>query len=156
MADGKHTPALAPSASRLQQLMSAAGWEIKFIDLDLTGAQPRLDLRVMRDDGRWLHARVDALGRATVERFQRQRSLGMSANTSGRRPLSPQVEDTFLGRERCPGARAMLRGLASYLADNALRPVAIADMRAAWASVMSAPLLIESAAIARATGASHG
>lgn len=157
MADAKHTPALAPQSARLQRLMAAAGWEIQFVDLDLTGAQPRLDLRVMRDDGRWLHARVDSLGRATVERFQRSRSLGMTPNQKGRRPLSPQVEDAFLGRSRCPGARSMLRDLTSYLSENALRPVAVADMRAAWAAVMGAPLLIERAAIAKATGsANHG
>lgn len=155
MADAKHTPALAPQTARLQRVMAAAGWEIQFVDLDLTGVHPRVDMRVMRDDGRWIHARVDALGRATVERFQRQRWLGMSADTKGRRPLSPQVADEFLGREHCTGARAMLRGLTAYLTDNASRPVVLADMRAAWASVMAAPLVIESAV--KATGSvGHG
>lgn len=132
----------APQA-HLLAVMQAAGWEVEFIDLDLTGEQPKVDIKVTRADGRWLLARVDQIGRASIERFQRQRSLGMTPNTKGRRPLSPQVDDEFLGRDQFTGARSMLRGLTAYIADNALHPVALTDVRAGWAAIMSAPLLIE-------------
>ena len=148
MSAAQSKPGQVMPVVRLTSLMRSAGWEIEYIDLDLTGNQPKADIRVKRDDGRWLLARVDALGRASVERFQRERTLGMSANTKGRRPLSPQVNDEFLGRSRFEGARSMLRGLTAYLVENAIRPVALADMRAGWAGVMGAPLRI--AALAKA------
>ena len=132
--------------TRLAAVMHAAGWEVEYIDLDLTGEQPKADIKVARHDGRWMLARVDGIGRATITRFHRDCSLGMSANTKGRRPLSPQVDDQFLGRDRFEGARSMLRGLTNYLVANALRPVALADMRAGWAGVMGSPLRIGSAA----------
>lgn len=126
--------------------MARAGWEISYIDLDLTQAHPTAEIKVCRVDGRWLHARVDALGRSTIETFQREKWLGMSANTKGRRPLSPQVDDVFMGRRSFEGARSMLRNLTAYLADNAVRPVALSDMRAGWASIMAAPLRLQASA----------
>lgn len=132
-----------PASAPLQQVMRAAGWEIEYVDLDLTQEKPKLEIRINRDDGRWLLARVDRFGRATMERFQRERTLGMPKNTAGRRPLSPQVDDVFLGRSRYEGARMLLRHLTSYVADNALRPVSLAAVRSAWALVMAAPLRIE-------------
>jgi hypothetical protein len=144
-----HQISLPLASARLQQMMSLAGWEIDYIDLDLTGEKPKADIRIKRDDGRWLLARVDGLGRATVERFQRTRYLGMSPNTKGRQPLSPQIDDSFLGRDTYIGARAMLRNLTAYLADNALRPVALSDMRANWAAVMGSPLRLESTGTAK-------
>jgi hypothetical protein len=35
-----------------------------------------------------------------------------------------------------------MRGLCAYLTDNALHPVALADMRSAWAALMQAPARI--------------
>lgn len=131
------------SVARLAAVMARAGWEISFIDLDLTQDRPTADIRIARADGRWLHARVDRLGRSTIETFQREKSLGMSANTKGRRPLSPQIDDVFMGRRSFEGARSMLRNLTAYLADNAMQPVALSDMRAGWASVMAAPLRLQ-------------
>ena len=129
-------------AVRLQQTMARAGWEIQFIDLDLTGAAPSADMRIRRDDGLCLHARVDRLGRASIERFRRVTALWMPSNVKGRQPLTPLTTDTFLGRERCLGARHMLRQVTAYLTDNATHPVALADMRSAWAAVMSGPLTL--------------
>lgn len=149
--NAKHTPGPAIQAAALQRVMRAAGWEIEFIDLDLTQSQPKAEIKVVRDDGRWLLARVDQLGRASVSRFQREHSLGMSASTKGRRPLSPQVDDLFLGRDQYLGARSMLRGLTAYLVSNASRSVELRDMRAGWASIMAAPLRLEVAA-SSATG----
>lgn len=135
-------PVPSAAANQLQQLLRRAGWELAFIDLDLAQERPVAQIRVDRDDGRWVWARVDALGRCTIETFQRERVLAMSPSNTGRRPLSPEVSDHFLGRTRPAGARAMLRCLIDYLADNALQPVALADAHAAWAAVMVEPLRI--------------
>jgi len=126
--------------ARCQRVMALAGWEIEYVDMDMTGQRPTAEIKVRRDDGRWLWARVDALGRCTTETYQRERSLGMAANQRGRRPLVPLVDDVFLGRRHHEGPRSMLRNMTNYLADNALRPIALVDLRAAWAGVMSAPV----------------
>jgi hypothetical protein len=131
------------AAVRLASVMRAAGWEIEYVDLDLTGDQSRAEIKVMRSDGRWLFARVDQIGRASITRYHRDIALGRTPGTRGRIPLSPQVNDQYLGRDRFEGARSMLRGLTSYIADNAINPVALSDLRAGWAGIMSAPLLIE-------------
>lgn len=134
-----NTPVVS-SALALQKCMSQAGWEIAYIDLDLTGDRPKAEIKLERCDGRWLLARIDRLGRASFETFHRERHLGMSPNTKGRRPLSPQINDVFLGRQRCLGARHMLREMTAYIADNSIAPVRLADVRQAWAAVMGAPL----------------
>lgn len=126
--------------ARCQRVMALAGWEIEYVDMDLTGLRPTAEIKVQREDGRWLWARVDALGRCTTETFQRERNLGMAQNQKGRRPLVPLVDDTFLGRRKYEGPRSMLRGMTNYLTDNALRPIALSDLRSAWAGVMSAPV----------------
>jgi hypothetical protein len=133
---------------RLSRVMAMAGWEISYVDIDLTRPKAQTEIKVMRDDGRWLWAKVDAHGRCTVERFQRGVSLGMHDDTKGRRPLSPRVNDSFFGRQSYSNPRAMLRNLTAYLADNALRPVALADMRASWEAVMVVPLRLEAPAAA--------
>ena len=120
--------------------MALAGWEIEYVDMDITGQRPIAEIKVQRDDGRWLWARADAIGRCTTETYQREHSIGMAANQRGLRPLVPLVEDVFLGRRRHEGPRSMLRNMTNYLADNALHPVALADLRDAWAGVMSAPV----------------
>jgi hypothetical protein len=130
----------ANSALALQKCMALAGWEIAHIDLDLTRDQPKAEIRLERCDGRWLLARVDRQGRASFETFQRESYLGMSRNTKGPRPLSPQVDDLFLGRRHCLGARHMLREVTAYIADNSAAPVLLADVRRAWAAVMSEPI----------------
>ena len=131
-------PSLSPVA-QLSRVMRSAGWEIEFIDLDLTGDHPKVDIKIHGANGRWLLARVDSLGRSTMETFHRERTLGMTPNTRGCRPLSPQVTDTFLGRQKFSGPRQMLRVMTNYLTDNSARPVALSDMRSAWASAMAAP-----------------
>lgn len=128
-----------PHFVRLASVMRRAGWEIEHVDLDFTGERPRVEIKVMRTDGRWLFATVDSHGRATIERFQRNMYLGHSSHAKGRVPMSEQIEDVFLGRDRYQGGRAMLRGLTAYIADNAIQPVALADIRAAWAGVMREP-----------------
>lgn len=141
IAAGPLEASVMPQAlARCQRVMAFAGWEIEYVDMDLTGQRPTAEIKLRRDDGLWLWARVDALGRCTTETYQRERSLGMAANQRGRRPLVPLVEDVFLGRRRHEGPRSMLRNMTNYLAYNALRPVALADLRAAWAGVMSAPV----------------
>jgi len=140
-----NAPAQSDAMAALGSTMRRAGWEIEYIDLDLTGEKPSAGIRVKRNDGRFLIAKVDAQGRASFETFQRERSLRMDESTKGRRPLSPMVDDTFLGRQRFEGARSMLRGMTTYLADNALNPIALSDMRSAWAGVMAGPVKQEGA-----------
>ena len=133
------------SVIRLASVMRAAGWEVEFADLDLTGDQVRADIKVVRNDGRWLLARVDHLGRASITRYHRTNFLGRTPSSKGRIPLSPQIDDQYLGRSRFEGARSMLRSLTAYIADNAIHPVALSDLRAEWGTVMSAPLRIDNA-----------
>ena len=45
-------PTQSAVAMRLARVMQSAGWEIKFVDLDLTAQAPKADIRVMRDS--WL------------------------------------------------------------------------------------------------------
>jgi N12 class adenine-specific DNA methylase len=141
-AKGKDAAPVNKRAIQLNRVMRDAGWEVEYVDLDLTGEKPTADIRVNRMDGRYLIARVDSVGRATIETFHRERSLGMTPNMKGPRPLSPQINDVFLGRQRFSGARAMLRGMTNYLADNATNAVAIEDMRRAWGAVMESPTKI--------------
>lgn len=126
----------------LQKCMALAGWEIVYVDLDLTGSQAKAEIKVERSDGLWIFARVDALGRAMLETFKRERKLGMSHSTKGRRPLSPQVNDFFLGRQKCLGARHMLKEMTAYIADNSTGDCSLPDIRRAWAGVMNSPILI--------------
>ena len=133
------TPVKGEAMLTLQRTMALAGWEVDYVDLDLTGGAPKAEIKVRRHDGHWLWARVDQLGRCTLETFQRETSLGESACYGKRAPRCYRHEDHFLGRRRPEGARAMLRLMTDYIADNALYPVALADVRSAWAAVMAAP-----------------
>lgn len=130
----------------LTRTMEAAGWEVNFVDIDLTRNSAVADIRITRFDGLWLHARVDSLGRCSMESFHRSKSLGMSRNVRGRQPLSPQVDDVFLGRRRFDGPRVMLRELCNYLVANAINPVSLSDVRNAWRGVMSEPVRVLPAA----------
>lgn len=129
--------------SNLGRVMRRAGWEIEFVDLDLAGDTPKAEIKVQRNDGRWLFAKVDAQGRASFETFQRDRKLGIDPKNPQAR-LSPQIDDAFLGRMKFEGARSMLRGMTQYLVDNATNPVQLADMRAAWAPMLSGGAKIDS------------
>jgi hypothetical protein len=133
------------SVNSLLRTMSYAGWTLDWVDLDLTGRAPILDIRATRHDGLWLHAYVDQLGQATLERFKRERSSGMPRNkkAGARMPTAPVITDYFMGRQRYEGGRSMMRGLCAYLTDNALRPIALAEMRTAWAALMGAPARID-------------
>lgn len=129
-----------PALVRCQRVMARAGWEIEYVDLDFTRPKPAAELKIIRSARRWLWAKVDTLGRCTIETFHRERTLGMSRNQKGPRPLVPIVEDTFLGRQHPAGPRQMLRLVTSYISDNALSQVALPEIRAAWAGIMPAPV----------------
>jgi len=141
-ADQTQTPAVRaatpPAIAKLNRVMRQAGWEVDYVDMDLTGAKPKVDIRVNRGDGRFLIAKVDSIGRASFETFQRERNLRMDPKNPQAR-LAPHLDDTFLGRQRFEGPRAMLRSMVNYLTDNATGQIELADMRAAWAGVMAAP-----------------
>ena len=64
----------------LQRTMALAGWEVDYVDIDLTGSAPKAEIKVRRDDGRWLWARLDQLGRCTLETFHREYWLGRPEN----------------------------------------------------------------------------
>jgi hypothetical protein len=130
----------APAMLALQRSMSLAGWEIDYVDVDLTRERAAATIKCHRADGRWLWAKVDSLGRCSVETFHRESWLGKPANSKGSWPQSPQVDDVFLGRTRPAGACALLQDVSTYIADNAVRPVALADMHAAWEALMGAPI----------------
>lgn len=131
------TQPLAQRLAALEVCLDRAGWEICHIDLDLTGSGPVMDIRVASADGKWLLGRVDRLGRCTLERFVRSRHLGMSPSTKGRRPLSPQIEDTFLGRQRFETPAALLGEVGGYIENNPARPTALPDLRSAWLALLS-------------------
>lgn len=144
MAELVHSPQ-SLAVSRLYRVMAAAGWEISYVDLDLTQEQAQAEIKVVRDDGRWLWAKVDRLGRSSIETFHRQKWLGIDPKNKQAR-LAPQTDDVFLSRQSFVEPLAMLVGLTAYLADNALRPVSLADMRSGWAAIMGAPLTLEHSA----------
>lgn len=139
-----------PALLALQRAMSLAGWEIDFVDVDLTSERPVATIKCHRADGRWLWAKVDALGRCSVETFHRESWLGKPANTKGNWPQSPQVDDVFLGRRRPADARALLLDVSTYITDNAVRPMALADMHAAWSALLAGPTPVLQAAPALA------
>ena len=144
---GKPTRAL----DVLRRTLASAGWKIEYVDLDLTKAAPTAAIRLDREDGRWLWARVDTLGRCTMETFHREIALGVPGNYRGRHARFPLIDDVFLGRTRHEGPRALLRHLIRYLADNALRPVSLPELRAAWAGVMAAPTKSDGGRLERAS-----
>lgn len=129
-----HGQPLLPSHQALiclQAALQLAGWELLFLDIDLLGDSPIFDARVERNDGLWVHARVDAQGRCSMERNRRHRWLGKSRGMGGRIPLAPQVSDEFLGRSNFTGPRAMARHLSDYIAANSTG-LTIEQMRNAW------------------------
>lgn len=131
------------TSDALLRTMDQAGWSLDWIDLDLTGCAPKLEIRASRYDGLWIHAYVDELGRAMVESFHRESRLGMRDHEKGCRPMVPLIDDHFMGRRRYEGARALLRGLCAYFTDNALHPILLSDMRVAWAAIMQKPIRLQ-------------
>lgn len=126
----------------LQSLLKDGGWQLEYFDIDLTSRGPALDVRMSRNDGRFVLARVDAIGRATLETFQRSRRLVMCEQTAGRRPLTPEVSDEFLGRQRCLSPRHLVKQLTHYLVDNATGPVTFSQLKAAWGPVLATSTVI--------------
>lgn len=120
----------------LQAALQMAGWTLLYIDVDLAGESPVFDARVERSDGLWLHARMDPLGRCTLERNRRLRWLGMPRDVRGRVPQTQQVRDEFLGRESFVGPRSLARHLSDYIAHNSTG-LGIEQMRNAWRPVLT-------------------
>lgn len=136
--------ALQPSPTlAFERALAAAGWTVDFLDLDLTRSAPAVTLRCSRGDGLWIWANVDPHGRCTLERFYRDRQLGMSLDTKGRRPLSPQINDTFLGRSHAQGPRALLRITLGFIADNAIQPTSVSVLRSALSTHLDRRLIVD-------------
>lgn len=140
-----HGGVLSPASRRLLAALQRAGWELTYADADLSGERPTAELRLDGHDGRWVTARVDALGRCSIERFQRTKGLRMASDTLGRRPLTPLVEDVFLGRTRSPGPAAMIASLADYLASNGREGVDPRALDAEWTASLAGPLRLVAA-----------
>lgn len=127
-------------AAALQKSLAMAGWEIARVDISFVGDAPKAEIKIERADGRWVLGSVDGQGRARLDRFHRDRTLALTSGISGPRPLTPHVEDTFLGRQKCEGPQAMLDALTDYVVDNALGPVRPQQIREALAAVISGSL----------------
>lgn len=106
-----HGLATVPAATIA--LLASIGWEIVSVDVDLVMGRALMDIR--REDGRWLRISADALGRASIERWQRDREWCRASRTT---PSYEGPVDVFLGRERYEGPRQMLRHLSHYVAEN--------------------------------------
>ena len=135
MNDGLSRPvevALAPTIPRvLVALLEHTGWEIRTAERTAAGLAV---LELHRADGRWLHVSVDRLGRASIERWQRETS--MSCGNDGRRGAPRDVvNDRFLGRTQCDGARDLLLAMADYIAANPAPGRAALSSSAARAAV---------------------
>lgn len=95
------------------KVLRRLGWEIRSMDLDLT--RDKVDMRLFRDDGRWLHLSTPRSGRAVIERWHREPTI---ERASKRGPQFDAFRDEFLGRIHCGHPRQALRTLCDYLADN--------------------------------------
>ncbi len=126
-------------AHALQRSLANAGWQIRTLEMDLSGPGPKAELVVDRNDGRWIRAHLDGLGRGTIERFHRETRLSMSVQRPGRVPLVNRIDDQFLGRSSYRGAEAWVAGIADYLDANASRPLATLAMRAEWIHLLTRP-----------------
>src|SRR5690606_27333873 len=126
--------------AHLAATLRLAGWEARTIDLDFVAGRATVELH--RDDGRWVLLSVDALGRAQIERHHRSITLGRHSSSRGKIPLSPQIADVFLGRQRYEGPRAAMRALCSYVADNPApgkQALTVKSVRALFAPLMAKP-----------------
>lgn len=115
----------APSSEMaLQRILAAAGWTLDYFEVGLTHetttVNPVIVLRCHRHDGLWIWAKVDALGRGTLESFFRERWLGMPVNAKGNWAQSPQIDDLFFRRQKFADGRQLIAGVASYLSSNTL------------------------------------
>lgn len=108
--------ALAPVIpSILVALLEQIGWEIRTVERDVIPGLAVLELH--RADGRWLHVATDRLGRASIERWQRETS--MSCGNDGRRGAPRDVvNDRFLGRTKTADSAALILAMADYIAAN--------------------------------------
>ena len=119
----------------LELCLARVGWEICHLDLDLAGGSLVADIRVAGTDGKWLLGRIDRFGRCSLERFVRTRQLAMARDGKGRRPLSPQVDDVFLGRQWFPSPAALLEQVGEYVVNHSAAPAHLESMRTAWRSL---------------------
>jgi len=134
----------------LMRVMQIAGWEIDYIDLDLTTEHPKVDIKIHNSHGYHILARVDSIGRSTIERFHREKKLGITLRGG---PLNPYLEDRFLGRYSFgKRPRTMLRSMTRYLVDNSEHQIALSDMRSAWAGIMSVRVHIDNSVVGKPIG----
>jgi hypothetical protein len=131
-------------ARRLQQLLERGGWNIDRMELDFTGERPQVDAMLTSHDGRRVYAKTVGSGTGFLERYGREEFLGhgVAVKPGARMARSPQVKEVFLGRQRYEGARSMMKGLVTYIVENAPHPLLLSDVKKAMGLVMSVPLRI--------------
>lgn len=115
---------------RIGASLAKAGWEVRVLEAPLSHAAHRFLLVASRADGRWIRAWQQPGGACYLDSYQRKSWLGHPEGASGNWPLSPQVEDLFLGRAFCKGLGELVALTVAYLLDNATQE-----------SGLSAPLL---------------
>lgn len=99
----------------LVSVLEAHGFELQAMNID--AHRGVMTIQIHRFDGRWWWLHADERG-AVLESWHRVESLGRHSSSKPGVPLSPQINDTFLGRSRREGFRSGLRALANRLADN--------------------------------------
>ena len=109
---GPSAPSVGDATRALACGLQRIGWEIREVDIDTVAG--RAVVRLHRFDGRWLHLAADDIGRASLERWQRDAIVYRYRGG----PQCDGHEDRFLGRSRHEGLRSGLRSLCTYIADN--------------------------------------
>lgn len=132
---------LAAHHLHLVRLLDRLGWQLD--ELHVGHHYPTLSVKCLRNDGRWLWAKIDQLGRCSISRFHRETWLGQPSNTPGNWPQSTQIRDDFLGRTSAASAGELIQSLADYIGDNALRPVNPDDLVQAWIHALPTSWKIE-------------
>jgi hypothetical protein len=107
--------AFAGEMESVSRALQTAGWELRSVEADLVLG--RLDITIHRNDGRWVHARLEA-NRCSVERWQREARFGRPQGRTGTVPSQDCVNDVFLGRFNFPTPVSAIRSLADYVTDN--------------------------------------
>lgn len=120
-----------PHMTTAVAILERAGWTIVGADLDLVRETLRLELR--RDD---MLVTFDARhGRATTTR-ERVRSQVVVVGRRGDKCPVERLRTEFVGRQQHEGIRSGLRWLTSYIAENSVRALPVADVRRAFAPIL--------------------
>lgn len=113
-ARGAQLVAFAGAMDGVSRVLASQGWEVRALELD--AVHGRMDIKLHRTDGRWVHARIED-GRCTVERWHREVVFGVHPSLK-KGPHGDYVSDRFLGRFKAASPVAAFRFLADYITEN--------------------------------------